>query len=95
MYDQGIRSLGDLKSHQSILNTGQKIGLKHMEDFSQKIPREEVATIFDRIRGVVEKLDPGYVVTACGSFRQVAQKSILRTSVAERVLFGRRRLPGF
>jgi hypothetical protein len=69
LYDQGIRSVVDLKSHQSLLNSGQKIGLKHMDDFNKKIPREEVAAIFERIREVVEKLDPGYVVTACGSFR--------------------------
>jgi Fingers domain of DNA polymerase lambda len=81
-YDQGIRSVVDLKSHQSLLNSGQKIGLKYMDDFNKKIPRDEVAAIFERIREVVEKLDPGYIVTACGSLAWIFS----RTASPEREL---------
>jgi hypothetical protein len=31
LYDQGIRSVDDLKKHQGLLNAGQKIGLKYLE----------------------------------------------------------------
>jgi hypothetical protein len=40
-----------------------------LQDFNKKIPREEVEAIFEKVRTVVEALDEGYVVTACGSFR--------------------------
>jgi hypothetical protein len=58
-----------LRKHKEVLNSGQNIGLKHLEDFNKRIPREEVEAIFERIQSVVNMLDSDYVVTACGSFR--------------------------
>ncbi len=35
LYDQGIRSVEDLKNHQGLLNAGQKIGLKYLEVWTE------------------------------------------------------------
>ena len=42
--NQGFRTLEDL-STKAILTRSQKIGIKHYEDFLQRIPREEAEDI--------------------------------------------------
>ena len=41
-------NLEDLRKHEDKLNHAQKIGLKHFEDFEQRIPRNEVEDLFQR-----------------------------------------------
>ena len=39
---EGIKSLDDLRSNEDKLNHAQKIGLKYVDDFEQRIPRKEM-----------------------------------------------------
>ena len=71
----GIKSLDDLRNHQDQLSSAQKIGLKYFEDFEKRIPRQEIKQVDRRIRDVMAKLDPGYIVTVCGSYRRGAMTS--------------------
>lgn len=47
-FNQGFRSLKDLEEKAN-LSRGQKIGVKHYEDFLQRIPREEAARIEETV----------------------------------------------
>jgi len=57
-----------------MLTDMQKIGLKYFEDFSEKIPREEVAELLERLKKTAYKIVPdgekALQVEACGSFRR-------------------------
>uniref|UniRef100_A0A6I8Q3Q0 DNA polymerase n=1 Tax=Xenopus tropicalis TaxID=8364 RepID=A0A6I8Q3Q0_XENTR len=59
LVDEGIKTLDDLRNNEHKLNHHQKIGLKHIRDF------------IDRIK----ILDPQYIATVCGSFRRGAESS--------------------
>ena len=45
---QGYRSVGEL-SASGLLNRQQIIGVKHYEDFQERMPREEVSEIEERV----------------------------------------------
>ena len=42
LFKEGIKSLDDLQNNQDKLNHAQKIGLKYVKDFEQRIPRKEM-----------------------------------------------------
>lgn len=52
----------------------QKIGLKYYEDIKERIPRDEVTLILEKMRSVVYTLHPKgkevMQVEACGSYRR-------------------------
>jgi DNA polymerase/3'-5' exonuclease PolX len=52
------------------LTKGQKIGLKHFEDFEMRIPRKVIEEIEKFLRKEIHNLDPKYEITICGSFRR-------------------------
>jgi DNA polymerase lambda len=66
---QGYRTLEDLSKSDS-LNRQQKIGIKHFEDFQQRIPRIEVEKIENYIKKVVFKINDKCIVETCGSYRR-------------------------
>uniref|UniRef100_A0A3P9K3W8 DNA polymerase lambda n=1 Tax=Oryzias latipes TaxID=8090 RepID=A0A3P9K3W8_ORYLA len=68
-YQQGFRTLEDIRSR-AHLSATQKIGLKHYNDFLERMPREEAAAIEKVVREAVRTLDPGLVAVACGSYRR-------------------------
>jgi len=68
-------SLDDLRAHSDKLNHHQKIGLKYVEDFETKIPRDEMLLLRDTVVNESTKLDPDFILTVCGSFRRGAQFS--------------------
>lgn len=74
LYKQGIRSIDDLRKNQHLLTDIQKIGLKYYEDIKDRIPREEVTLIHEKIRTVAYSLIPKGAeilkVDACGSYRR-------------------------
>lgn len=86
LYSRGINSIAELRKNQFLLNDNQKvisflflnlitqqIGLKYFEEFEQRIPREEVASIVQIITMKVDELtgESGvYDVICCGSFRR-------------------------
>lgn len=66
----GIKSLDDLKAHQEKLTAHQKIGLKYVDDFESRIPREEMCLLRDVVFEEAKKIDENYLLTVCGSFRR-------------------------
>ncbi|XP_061588641.1 DNA polymerase lambda [Cololabis saira] len=68
-YQQGFRTLEDICTKAHLSNT-QKIGLKHYDDFLDRMPREEAAAIEKVVRDAALSLDPGFVAMACGSYRR-------------------------
>ncbi|TDH15863.1 hypothetical protein EPR50_G00013490 [Perca flavescens] len=68
-YQQGFRTLEDIRTKAHLSNT-QKIGLKHYDDFLDRMPREEAAAIEKVVRDAVQAIDPGLVAMACGSYRR-------------------------
>lgn len=75
LFDEGIRTLEDLKKNEHKLNHHQRIGLKYFEDFERRIPRAEMLQMQEIVLEQVRKLDSEYVATVCGSFRRGAESS--------------------
>ncbi|XP_072280497.1 DNA polymerase lambda isoform X2 [Pyxicephalus adspersus] len=71
-YQQGFRSLDDIRLKAN-LTTQQAIGLKHYEDFLDRMPREEAGKIEEIVRKAAKDINPGLISVACGSYRR--QKS--------------------
>jgi DNA polymerase beta len=70
LYNQGIRSINDLRLHKDKLNHHQKIGLKYFSDLEERIPREEMLKIQDLLQKEIESLDSKCAVTLVDSFRR-------------------------
>ncbi|CAN9509939.1 unnamed protein product [Ophioblennius macclurei] len=68
-YQQGFRTLEDIRTKAHLSNT-QKIGLKHYDDFLDRMPREEAGAIEKVVRDAALALDPGLLAVACGSYRR-------------------------
>ncbi|XP_049646826.1 DNA polymerase lambda isoform X1 [Suncus etruscus] len=68
-YQQGFRSLDDIR-HKAPLTTQQTIGLKHYDDFLERMPREEAADIEQTVLESAQALCPGLLCVACGSYRR-------------------------
>ena len=45
LVEEGIKNLDDLRANTNKLTHHQKVGLKHVEDFECKIPREEMCQL--------------------------------------------------
>jgi DNA polymerase/3'-5' exonuclease PolX len=80
LYEEGIRTLADLKARPELLNRKQLIGLRHLHDLSTRIPRSEMkqwqSLLLQTVSEVEEQLDEG--VEACaltGSYRRGAVDS--------------------
>uniref|UniRef100_A0A3P8WZR4 DNA polymerase n=1 Tax=Cynoglossus semilaevis TaxID=244447 RepID=A0A3P8WZR4_CYNSE len=57
------------------LNHHQQIGLKYFEEFEKRIPRAEMEKMETLILGELQKIDPEYIGTICGSYRRGAASS--------------------
>ncbi|XP_047409548.1 DNA polymerase lambda isoform X3 [Sciurus carolinensis] len=68
-YHQGFRNLEDIRSLAS-LTAQQMIGLKHYDDFLERMPREEAAEIEHTVRVTAQAFNPGLLCVACGSYRR-------------------------
>ncbi|XP_017272371.1 DNA polymerase lambda [Kryptolebias marmoratus] len=68
-YQQGFRTLEDIRTKAHLSST-QKIGLKHYDDFLDRMPREEAAAIQKVVRDATQAVDVGLVAMACGSYRR-------------------------
>ena len=77
LYKQGIRSISDLKreakEYPELLNEVQHMGLKYVDDFLKRIPRDEM----DRHRQILEKATrkTEFVFDIVGSYRRGAESS--------------------
>ncbi|KAM9857716.1 DNA polymerase lambda [Aulostomus maculatus] len=68
-YQQGFRTLEDIRT-KAHLSISQKIGLKHYDDFLDRMPREEAGAIEKVVRDAALAVDSGLVAIACGSYRR-------------------------
>lgn len=68
---QGYRTLEDLRT-KATLTTNQRIGVDHYHDFTQRIPRQEVAMHGEIVRQAVQKVEPEMQVIISGSYRRGA-----------------------
>ncbi|KAJ8365808.1 hypothetical protein SKAU_G00146390 [Synaphobranchus kaupii] len=68
-YQQGFRTLEDIRT-KTTLNSQQKIGLKHYDDFLDRMSRVEAAAIEKAVREAAQSLNPGLLAMACGSYRR-------------------------
>lgn len=73
--DEGITSVEGLKNVQGELNHHQKIGLKYVEEFEKRIPREEMLKLQEVIFKKIADFDKEIIATVCGSFRRGAGSS--------------------
>ncbi|XP_075072378.1 DNA polymerase lambda [Mixophyes fleayi] len=68
-YQQGFRSLDDIRTKAN-LTTQQAIGLKHYEDFLDRMSREEAGEIKETVRRAAKDINPELISMACGSYRR-------------------------
>ncbi|XP_008287148.1 DNA polymerase lambda [Stegastes partitus] len=68
-YQQGFRTLEDVRT-KAHLSNAQKIGLKHYNDFLDRMPRDEAAAIEKVVRDAAQAIDSALVAMACGSYRR-------------------------
>ncbi|XP_072875389.1 DNA polymerase lambda isoform X2 [Chlorocebus sabaeus] len=66
---QGFRSLEDIRS-QASLTTQQAIGLKHYNDFLERMPREEATEIEQTVQKAAQAFNSRLLCVACGSYRR-------------------------
>ena len=77
LFHLGYRSVADLRATPSaqlsgMLSAAQLVGLRHVEELQERIPRAEVEAIEGAVRGILMKLKLDSVVelTTCGSYRR-------------------------
>jgi hypothetical protein len=59
-FDRGWRKLDDLRKHaEPTMTRQQKLGLKHYDDISRRIPRYEVAALEAHVLRAARRLCPG------------------------------------
>ncbi|XP_066517139.1 DNA polymerase lambda [Hoplias malabaricus] len=68
-YQQGFRTLEDIRAKANLSHT-QRIGLKHYDDFLDRMPRSEAAAIEKTVREAAHSVNSELLVVACGSYRR-------------------------
>ncbi|CAL8236611.1 unnamed protein product [Boreogadus saida] len=74
-FEDGVKTLEDLKNIESKLNHHQQIGLKYFEEFEKRIPREEMEKMETLIQAELKTVGTEYIGTICGSYRRGAPSS--------------------
>uniref|UniRef100_A0A671YIW9 DNA polymerase n=1 Tax=Sparus aurata TaxID=8175 RepID=A0A671YIW9_SPAAU len=74
-FEEGVKTLEDLKKIEHKLNHHQQIGLKYFEEFEKRIPRAEMEKMETLILGELKEIDTEYIGTICGSYRRGAASS--------------------
>jgi len=75
LWTKGARSIKDLETgYNHLLTTNQKVGLRYYQDFQQRIPRDDVTILANRIRKEIIKISKQLQVEidfrVCGSYRR-------------------------
>ncbi|KAL7845584.1 hypothetical protein AOLI_G00237760 [Acnodon oligacanthus] len=68
-YQQGFRTLEDIRTKATLSHT-LRIGLKHYDDFLDRMPRSEAAAIEKTVREAAHSVNAELLVFACGSYRR-------------------------
>ncbi|XP_072032777.1 DNA polymerase lambda-like [Amphiura filiformis] len=69
---QGLRTLDDVRE-KAKLNYQQEIGMKHYDDFLERMPREEAGQIERTVREMAQTIHPKMLAVVCGSYRRGKQ----------------------
>lgn len=75
LYNDGIKTIEDLKKSNISLNDSQKIGLKYYKDFQLKIPRSEIKIYRKYFINIVKSLTDNTFMKIVGSFRRRCSES--------------------
>lgn len=75
LYNLGITNISQLKNNKDLLTHQQLIGLKYYNDFSKKIPRNEILKISKLLFKNIKKINSEIIFTVCGSYRRQLPKS--------------------
>ncbi|CAF1463730.1 unnamed protein product [Adineta steineri] len=68
-YDQGFRTLDDLRT-KAKLSDNQQVGLKYYDEFLERMPRNEVCEIEAVVKEHALALVPDLIIQTCGSYRR-------------------------
>lgn len=66
----GISSLTQLSARKDLLSHSQKVGLKYVRDFEEKIPRQEIEKIEGFVTNSINMFDCNLKSIICGSYRR-------------------------
>lgn len=77
LYDEGVKSIKDLRKKTYLLTDQQKIGLKYNEDLQQKVQRETITSLYVIMRAYLDKKygRGSYDMEIAGSYRRGAKES--------------------
>ncbi|XP_074648404.1 DNA polymerase beta-like [Tubulanus polymorphus] len=75
LVSEGVKSIDDLRKNLDKLNHHQQIGLRHFEDFEERIPRAEMEQLEKIAFDLILKIDDKYEAKVCGSYRRGAATS--------------------
>jgi DNA polymerase beta len=70
-----ITSIDELEKKQELLNDKQKIGLKYVRDFQERIPRKEMDVHCEMLRKSILSIDERFQFEVTGSYRRMASSS--------------------
>lgn len=73
--DHHINSIEDLEKNQDLLNEKQKIGLKYVKDFQERIPRKEMDVHKTLLSKSIKSIDNNFEFEITGSYRRMAVSS--------------------
>jgi DNA polymerase beta len=73
--ENNIQSIEDLRNNTHLLNTNQKIGLVHYEDFLERIPRKEMGQHSRLIKKAIKSLKLNIDMDIVGSYRRGEESS--------------------
>lgn len=68
--DHNIGSIDELRNNTHLLNTNQKVGLIHYEDFLERIPRKEMGQHSRLIKKAIKSLNLNIEMDIVGSYRR-------------------------
>ncbi|XP_035022469.1 DNA polymerase beta [Hippoglossus stenolepis] len=74
-FEEGVKTLEDLKKIEHKLNHHQQIGIKYFEEFEKRIPRAEMEKMETLIVAELKIIGEGYIGSICGSYRRGAASS--------------------
>ncbi len=73
--DHNIKSIDDLMKKQELLNDKQKIALKYVQDFQERIPRKEMDVHCELLGKCILSIDDNFEFEVTGSYRRMASSS--------------------
>jgi DNA polymerase beta len=73
--DHKVTSIDELEKRQELLNDKQKMGLKYVNDFQERIPRKEMDVHCELLTKSILSIDDKFQFEVTGSYRRMAPSS--------------------